>query len=196
MSKKTLLLILITLAIAAAVFIFLDIKLYQQTNSKTTSSIRRQTPNPSAKTPSPSPLASSPPASNLKSIPFESLDKQYFSGQDQKTNLQITNQQDWQTLWQTINSFQSPMPQLPHVDFSKEMVIAAFAGQFPNGGHSIEITQLKANDQIIQVSILTTSPGRKCGTTTAITQPYHLIKTALSQKKIEYLETTTVDNCQ
>jgi hypothetical protein len=68
------------------------------------------------------------------------------------------------------------MPELPQVDFSREVVVVAALGQRPTGGFNILIESAAATRDGVTVSIRATAPGPGCGVTLALTQPVDIAR--------------------
>ncbi len=91
-------------------------------------------------------------------------------------------------LWNKIG--QTPPP--PKVDFTKNDVIAVFAGQKPTGGYAIKVEKIMDMNGKRVVSIVLTQPGPNCMNTEALTSPYDVVKvpaSALAPVKEERVET-------
>jgi hypothetical protein len=80
----------------------------------------------------------------------------------------------WSALWQRIHANVDPMPPLPEVDFSQEMIVAAALGTRATGGYNVLLTQATEDSNGIQIHVLETSPGANCFNTQALTQPIDL----------------------
>jgi hypothetical protein len=86
-------------------------------------------------------------------------------------------------LWQEHTAGVSPAPPVPDVDFSKEMVIAAFAGTRNSGGYVLSISGINVYRDRIDIDLSLTQPGPDCMVTEALTQPFVFAKTAQSGDK-------------
>ena len=86
-------------------------------------------------------------------------------------------------LWQAHNAGVSPTPPVPDVDFSKEMIIAAFAGTRNSGGYVLSISGITVYPDRIEIDLSLTQPGSDCMVTEALTQPFVFAKTAQSGDK-------------
>ena len=86
-------------------------------------------------------------------------------------------------LWQAHNAGVSPTPPVPEVDFSKEMVIAAFAGTRKSGGYVLSVSRITVYPDRIEIDLSLTQPGSDCMVTEALTQPFVFAKTAQSGDK-------------
>ncbi|GMV38223.1 MAG: hypothetical protein AMXMBFR61_27310 [Fimbriimonadales bacterium] len=80
---------------------------------------------------------------------------------------------EWMALWQRhqANVFggeESP----PNVDFSKQRVVAAFAGNFPTGGYSLQLlpTEVVGGEMLVRFRLV--RPPADALLTQAFTQPF------------------------
>jgi len=91
----------------------------------------------------------------------------------------IETQAQWEDFWARHQAMVTP-PDLPSVDFSQQMVIAAVDQQEPSGGYRFEITGIEAVDGGLTVRVSKRVPGPDCVVTAEITQPFHIVRTAKS----------------
>src|SRR3989344_5588080 len=68
-----------------------------------------------------------------KELSFETVDKDFYSNIQEKSQKAIQNSEDFQELWNEIGS----LKMLEEIDFSKYTVIAVFQGQKTSGGYHI-----------------------------------------------------------
>ncbi len=68
----------------------------------------------------------------------------------------------------------------PAVDFTRDVVIAAAAGQRTTGGHAIAVERVTRTGDGMAVEVVETVPGSGCMTTQALTQPVDLVVVAAS----------------
>lgn len=74
----------------------------------------------------------------------------------------------------------------PEIDFSKDMVIAVFAGQFNTGGYSVTIEKITETKNGFTIFIKTTSPPKDSPVTMALSQPYHMVVCPKIDKPVRY----------
>ena len=122
-----------------------------------------------------------------KNISFITVSKGYDSNytQTEEKNYIIKNEDEWQYVKDLIKNTSSQQIS-SDIDFNKNIVIATFQGQKGSGGYSIEIIKVTESEDTVEVTILQTSPGATCGTTTVITSPYHIIKIPITTKNITF----------
>jgi len=123
------------------------------------------------------------------------LKKGTFGNTDiEAQNVVIRNYDDFERLWQELYSGRAPMPEMPVIDFESEMVVAAFIGQKPHGGYTVEISDMILSEELA-VKVITTKPGDSCMVTMAISAPYHLVKIPKVESPVKFYEVTEVNNC-
>ena len=100
------------------------------------------------------------------------------SGQDQPLETVIRSESAWKDLWAKHTKNITPPPGIPVIDFSKNDVIAVFAGNQPNGGYSIRIASVEETTweglPARIVHLKTSEPSAGSFNTMAISQPYHI----------------------
>ena len=74
----------------------------------------------------------------------------------------IHNQADFDALWKKAFVGQSGAPDKPVIDFSKDMVLAAFIGDQPTGGYEIRFKDIDASGASVNVTVEVTQPGQNC----------------------------------
>lgn len=84
----------------------------------------------------------------------------------------------------------------PFVDFSKNYVIAVYAGTEPTGGYKIAVTKITdtANQRSVEVAI--TAPGGNCSVIEEQTSPYQFVVVPDSGiEALSHTDTQTTGNC-
>src|SRR4051812_11633898 len=64
----------------------------------------------------------------------------FVSGLDKPAQLVVRDAVTWQAMWSEINLHYSPLPPLPVVDFSREMIVVVALGSHATGGYNILLT--------------------------------------------------------
>jgi hypothetical protein len=91
-----------------------------------------------------------------------------------RLNEAITDPISFESFWTDIYQGIDPIPDIPKVDFTKDMVIAVSPGMMLTGGYDAEIVKVENKENGLNVTVLLTRPS---GTVTeALTQPHHIIK--------------------
>jgi hypothetical protein len=77
---------------------------------------------------------------------------------------------EWEALWRR----HAPDRPLPMVDFTREMVVAVFAGSRPTAGYSVDVVEASRAGDALLVRYRVTRPGRDVLTAQIITSPYYI----------------------
>jgi hypothetical protein len=99
-----------------------------------------------------------------------------FSGYEQATTLVVRDRDAWQLVWNQAHRNILPMPLLPQIDFSQEMIVVAALGPRPSSGYDVVFTQASEVNGVITVDAEARSPGATCATLTVITSPLDLAR--------------------
>ena len=119
-----------------------------------------------------------PSSTSLKgnSIVFEEIDKDYYAGIKQEINYVIYDEDEWLNIWNLTTKDQIPQPIAPKIDFSKNIVIAAFLGGRSNRGYGIEIMNITEYNGRIVVAIRKLSPKQGEIVLGTASSPYQIVK--------------------
>jgi hypothetical protein len=90
----------------------------------------------------------------------------------------IRDQASWARLWSEIHANRMPAPELPTVDFAREMLIAVATGTRPSGGFSIEVTGVATRGDRLEVAVLERCLDADAIVTQALTQPVAVVRVA------------------
>jgi hypothetical protein len=122
-------------------------------------------------------------------LPIRTLAKGSFSAiQEPKTEL-IKDQASWEKVWQKHSASSKPAPEVPKVDFSKEMVVLVTMGRKNSGGYSIEVAGAEKAADKLKVTLNKKTPERGSMTIQALTAPFHFVAVPKSDLKTEFVET-------
>lgn len=103
-----------------------------------------------------------------------------------RQNLVISDQESWDLLkaqMNTVNNETKNFSQI-EINFSTEIIIASFDEVRGSGGYRIEIVNLAQEQNEIVATIRHTEP--EGFVTTAITQPYHIIKVQTASHSVRF----------
>jgi len=98
----------------------------------------------------------------------------------------VRDEASWHDLWRAHVSNQEPPDAAPKVDFTRNMVIAVLLGARPSGGHGVRIDRLTIEGDHLQVHAQTTSPPPGAITTSVITYPFHIIRSARFEGPVDF----------
>lgn len=115
------------------------------------------------------------------------------SGVDKPEQAVVRSQADWEKLWSRHLSRQvggTPQPP-PKVDWSKEMVLAAFLGTRSTGGYKVEITAAQPQNGKLRVTVTEFTPAPGTLRSQSITYPFHFAAVPRSELPVEWKVTAT-----
>jgi hypothetical protein len=111
-----------------------------------------------------------------ETVPFETIkSEQYAPGIVEKTEAVVKDEADFSSLWEEVTRTLYPPPELPAIDFSREMVLFVSLGEKSTGGYTVAITEIIDRGDHWEVVVVTTEPGPDDFVTQGFTQPYHLV---------------------
>ena len=93
-----------------------------------------------------------------------------MSGIEEPRQVAVRSAGEWAALWKMHEA----TAQMPAVDFTREMVVAVFAGSRPTGGYSVEIVRAVGNTGTLVVEYVESAPAAGSVAAQLLTAPYHL----------------------
>ncbi|MFN2563770.1 MAG: protease complex subunit PrcB family protein [Gemmatimonadaceae bacterium] len=119
----------------------------------------------------------------------------YYSGLTERQRLVIRSSSAWDEAWKRITARSSPAQPAPAVDFDHEIVVLVAMGQRPTGGYSIAIEGLFEAGGALYALVRETSPGSRCFTTQALTQPIDAVRVPRRAGAVAFVERTATNEC-
>ena len=143
----------------------------------------------------PPPPAGVPQAASV--VLFEPIEgaRSVFSLIPDRRRLVIRDNAEWRSFWSKLYGNVVPLPELPAVDFGRQMVIAATMGQRPSGGYAIDIADIFEEGGTLFPVVLETSPGPLCVTTQVITAPAVAVLVGRTASSVSFVEQTGTIDC-
>jgi len=86
----------------------------------------------------------------------------------------ISSEAGWRRTWAAIYANQSPLPPLPAVDFTRQVLVLDALGSTTDGATN-RITAVRFHERGTLVLVEVSVPGPQCLILTAIGQPVHVI---------------------
>jgi hypothetical protein len=106
--------------------------------------------------------------------------------------LVIRDANAWDQFWSELG-----VGDRPAVDFSRDVVVVAAAGQRPTGGHEIAIDRVSQADGELNVEVVERSPGPNCMTTASLTQPVDVVVVPASDARSwRFVERKEIRGCR
>ncbi len=109
-------------------------------------------------------------------VQFEVIDPGYGYDYEARANFTISDAITWENLWSDLYSGHSPIPEVPTVNFTSEMLIAVFQGERGSSGYLTNITRIIMTSTNYVVYVDEIHPGESCITLTVMTYPYQIVK--------------------
>jgi hypothetical protein len=119
----------------------------------------------------------------------------FSSGIDEERRLDIRTPEAWLAQWRRLTARHGPPAPPPSVDFSRHMVLLAAMGQRPTGGYQVVIDRVLEHADALEVHVRHISPGPRCGTTAALTQPADVVMIPASPKPVRWVVEEVVSDC-
>jgi protease stability complex PrcB-like protein len=119
-----------------------------------------------------------------------------YSGLIEPQRLVVRDPAAWAEVWTAIWRSHSPLPELPQVDFAREMLVVVALGARPNGGYGILVDSAIATADDVDVWIRAISPGPSCVVTTAVSQPVDIARLPRSDGVLRFHDRTEERACQ
>lgn len=133
---------------------------------------------------------------NAEPVSFETIEKGSYGNQDvEERNAVIRDTEAFSSFWMNLHEGVQPMPSVPEVDFTGQMVVATVMGTRPSGGYASEITHAGSGFDRLGIRIKNRTPGNSCGVTAALTNPYHIVKIERSELEVRFFEEEEVQDC-
>ena len=119
----------------------------------------------------------------------------YYSGMKQPARLVVRDAPTWRRVWAEISQGTSPTPDVPTVDFTREMIVVAALGERSTGGFSVLVESAVMGEHGLTVQLQTIAPGRSCVTTQAFTQPVDIARFPLVVGAVSFVDDPVTHEC-
>lgn len=136
------------------------------------------------------PVEGTMPSARTKEVSFQEIAHGERSTVVRRTNYIINSTSELTEVWKMIETDGQP----PEVDFTRNSVIAVFAGKKPTAGYDIEVAKIE--DGIVRkVFLKLTSPGGSCLLAQSLTQPYQIIEVPKASLPLTHEDTNVTTSC-
>lgn len=126
------------------------------------------------------------PIVRLRSEPYSFS---FYTGIQEPSRLVIRDLETWRSVWNRLYDGSTPVPALPDIDFSKEILVVAALGERGSSGYIIVFEGAVENDAGgADVIVRSLSPARNCATLTVLTQPVDIAKIPLKYSLVRFVE--------
>ncbi len=123
-------------------------------------------------------------------VPFTELAQGARSTVSVRANYLITSEAQLVKLWKMIDA----RGQAPVVDFTKNDVIAVFAGKKPTAGYAVAVSKVE-DTNTREVTVALTSPGGNCVLAQSITEPYQVIELQKTTLALTHVDQEITASC-
>jgi hypothetical protein len=124
-------------------------------------------------------------------VPFTPLVSGSQSKVTTRVNYVITSPDQLNKLWKMVDAVGTP----PKVDFSKDAVIAVFAGQQSTAGYAISVSKI-VDSGARMVSVTIQKPGDTCMVGQVLTAPYEIVAIPTTSLPLAHEDVSTTVSCQ
>ena len=105
-------------------------------------------------------------------------------------NVIVNDQRAWVELWADHVHYLTPAPELPVVDFSKNMVVGIFLGATPNGCYSMSILSIVETSTQLVIKYKVNSPAKDAICTQVIVYQSKLLLLPKTSTTITFINET------
>ena len=119
----------------------------------------------------------------------------HSSGVREPARLVVRDAALWEATWTAIWSNHRPEPDRPAIDFAREMVVVAAAGERNSGGHAIFVDSAAVEGSTLVVHVRTVTPGPRCYVTAALTQPVDAARLPRHDGPVQFRDHAEVFHC-
>jgi hypothetical protein len=118
------------------------------------------------------------------------------SGIKEKLHLVIRDRSAWLDVWKVIHERNVPLPRLPEIDFSREMIVVVGLGQKSSSGYTILVDRAYEENNELAIDVVSGSPERHCVVLTWLTQPVDIVRLPRTERSVIFHETDIVHECK
>lgn len=134
-------------------------------------------------------LVQSGSASVASSVPFERIAKGERSKIDRRVNYAVQSAAQLEALWKILDASGTP----PVIDFTKQMVIAVFAGEKPTSGYDISVSKIEDSGKRV-VSVEVQNPDGPCAVKKS-TSPYEVVVAPIASLPLDHEDSSITVAC-
>jgi hypothetical protein len=127
-----------------------------------------------------------PPVAPAAELHLHTLARGDQSGLDGQRTFVARSTEAWRELWKEHASPSLPPPQVPEVDFSRNMVAGIVLGPRPSAGYSVEIERVERTGERLVLHAQTTEPPPDTMQATVMTNPFHFVALSRHDGSVEF----------
>ncbi len=134
-----------------------------------------------------------PQAAASTTVPFTVLDHGLVATvYTARKSYVIYSAKEFAAFWQKVHGVGA---RAPSVDFTKQYVIAVFAGTEPTGGYDIKVSEITDTSDTRAVEVAVTAPGKSCVVNDLVTSPYEFLAVPASDAALMHTDVTHTTAC-
>jgi hypothetical protein len=130
-----------------------------------------------------------PAAAPAEAVSFEVVVDEATCGLSEPVRQVVQDQEAWARLWERLHRPVEPAPELPEVDFSREMLIAVATGNRRSSGFDISVHGITVQQDAVEVTVHETCPARGAMVGMVLTQPVQVVRLPTLRQKPSFRET-------
>jgi len=114
-------------------------------------------------------------------IPRTRVVKQWqdaVSGIREREVVLVRSREEWERLWRRHTAGMQPQPELPDVNFNREMVVAVFMGERPSDGYGVQVAAVEETPDTVYVQVEERFPAGGAKRAAVPVSPYHIVVVA------------------
>ena len=126
---------------------------------------------------------------------LEVVVRNHYSAIGERQRLVIRDAQAWSQFWVRAHGSLTPRPDVPNIDFTTNIVVAAAMGSRPSGGYTVAIDAMYELESTLYAVVTERSPGAGCVTTAALTAPVIAVRVARPGAQVSFVEREEIIDC-
>ena len=146
-------------------------------------------------TPSPTPATGDGPVA-VRRLRAEPYSFTFSSGFSDSARVIARDDVTWARAWEKVYERSGEVPRRPTVSFADSMVVVVALGERNTGGYSILVDGAARVRDTLAITVRRVSPGPRCGTTAALTQPVDIAVLPRLTLPVRWVEKAEVAKCE
>jgi hypothetical protein len=127
-------------------------------------------------------------------LPITRVAQGYFSAGEASQRLVIRSQADLTVAWDAMFRTFSEPPEIPIIDFSREMLIIVRAGAKPSGGYCITVDSAVGSQRRMTVTVRSGGPTASNPILPVVTNPFDVVRVP-RRDDVAFTEVSFIGNC-
>jgi hypothetical protein len=109
-------------------------------------------------------------------VTWETLYAADISGLTDSTRQVVRIDSTFESVWEDVAGSTMPPPELPTVDFQRDMVLVVALGEQPESCYAIEVTDAFGDGTDLTVTVTESRPTAACNCLQVVVQPVEVVK--------------------